>query len=118
MVGEKAVACILWADDIIMLSETSQGLQNQLNFLEMYADENLLRVNISKTKWTHFSRKGLFCEKSIHYKNECLEQVQNFCYLGFLINNKGHLQIGIKNLQERAMKAFFKLKNAMSESKF
>ena len=116
--GDTKVTCILWADDILMLSELSLGLQNQLIFLENYAAANLLQVNIDKTKWIHFNKKGLFCNQSILYKNECLEQVNNFFYLGFLANSKGSVRNGIKNLQERAMKAYFKMKNAMYESIF
>ena len=116
--GDTNVTCILWADDILMLSESARGLQNQMAFLERYSEANQLQVNIKKTKWIHFNKKGIFCKQSIIYQNECLEQIDNFSYLGFLVNNKGNVSNGIKNLQERAMKAYFKMKNAMHESIF
>ena len=44
------IPCILWADDIIILSETKTGLQAQLNALETYCKSNSLTINTDKTK--------------------------------------------------------------------
>ena len=41
--------CILYADDLMLISETAEGLQNCLNKLDSYCQQWNLSVNISKT---------------------------------------------------------------------
>ena len=40
----------LYADDLVLLSETEQGLQKQINTLKEYCDKWKLRINTKKTK--------------------------------------------------------------------
>jgi hypothetical protein len=35
----KLVSCLLYADDIVLLSESAQGLQNLLNKLKIFCDK-------------------------------------------------------------------------------
>ena len=42
----KHPSCIIWADDIITLSETLEGLNKILNSLAKYCEENDLVVNV------------------------------------------------------------------------
>lgn len=44
----KEIPAIIWADDILLLSTTKHGLQNQLNALLKYSDDNGLTVNTKK----------------------------------------------------------------------
>ena len=53
------LSCIIWAADIIFLSETKSGLQNQLEFLKSYCASNVLDVNLSKTKCMYLNFKIL-----------------------------------------------------------
>ena len=43
------INCILWADDILILSETDEGLQKSLQNLHEYCISNKLSVNMDKT---------------------------------------------------------------------
>ena len=49
-IGQMIIAHILWADDLILMSDTPEGLQNQLNGLFKCCSKNLLVVNAVKTK--------------------------------------------------------------------
>jgi len=51
----------LYADDIVILSESETGLQNGLDLLECYCDRWKLKVNISKTKAMLFKKGGRNC---------------------------------------------------------
>ena len=42
----ERINCILWADDIILLSETEEGLNKLLNQVKLYSDQNKLKVSI------------------------------------------------------------------------
>ena len=48
--GEHEVKCLLYTDDLLILSETAQGLQNALNRLNIYCKTWRLQMNIKKTK--------------------------------------------------------------------
>ena len=47
--GATEIFMLLFADDIILLSRTPAGLQNQLNHLETESDRLYLTVNLDKT---------------------------------------------------------------------
>ena len=44
-------SCLLWADDIIMLSENEEGLNEMLKSLGGYCKENELTLNVNKTRF-------------------------------------------------------------------
>ena len=113
-----SIACLLWADDILLLSKSRAGLQKQLQFLEDFSDNNILEVNIDKTKAMCFNKKGELYYCGLTYKGELLEVVNEYSYLGFLTKSNGNVEPGIKNLQERATKAFFRIKNSLPGSLF
>ena len=48
--GETEISCLMWADDILILSETEEGLQKKLHALERYSKANKLTVNTKKTQ--------------------------------------------------------------------
>ena len=48
-------SCIIWADDVLLLSESECGLKEMLLTLETYCNDNKLTVNVKKTKdWTSY----------------------------------------------------------------
>ena len=112
------ISCIIWADDILLLSETKSGLQSQLESLHLYSITNLLSVNLKKTKCMCFNRKGTFIRSNLHLNGTHLEDVNEILYLGFLVRCNGNVLHGLKNLRERASKAFFKIKYALGHQLF
>ena len=52
----STISCLLWADDILMLSESKAGLQAKLDALEKYCDTNKLSVNTKKTQCMIFNK--------------------------------------------------------------
>ena len=42
---EVKINCLLWADDIILLSETEEGLRSLLKDIDTYCKENGLNIN-------------------------------------------------------------------------
>ena len=49
---------LLYADDIVLMSETAEDLQNALNILKSYCDHWKLTVNVNKTKSMIFRKGG------------------------------------------------------------
>ena len=55
--GCEIIMYLLWADDLVLMSETVEGLQRQINRLSQYCSRNQLIVNTLKTKVMVFGRK-------------------------------------------------------------
>jgi hypothetical protein len=47
---DSNIGCLLFADDLLILSETKKGLQHSLNNLSNYCDNWQLAINVNKTK--------------------------------------------------------------------
>ena len=105
--------CLIWADDIILLSESEDGLNCMLKAMEEYCNENELLLNTDKTKCMIFNKTGRLIRKRFTFHNTKLETVRAYKYLGFLITPSGEINAGLNDLRDRAMKAFFRLKTTL-----
>ena len=106
-------SCLIWADDIILLSESDKGLEYMLKAMEGYCKGNELLLNTDKTKVMIFNKTGRLIRKNFIFNNIQLETVRSYKYLGFLITPSGEINSGLNDLRDRAMKAFFKLKTTV-----
>ena len=104
------IPCLLWADDIVLLSLSKSGLQQQIDKLEIFAESNNLIVNSNKTKCMCFNKRGILIKNYFTYKSDMFEDVHCYKYLGFIVSCNGNLTRGIKDLNERANKAYHLLK--------
>ena len=68
---------LLYADDIVVLTESSDELQTALVSLSEYRDENELTVNINETKVIIFSRGKLRNTPQFRYKSNIIEVVDD-----------------------------------------
>ena len=107
---------LFWADDIVLFSESEEGLRKMLKTMERYCEKNELTLNTDKTKCMIFNKTGKLLRTPFYYNNKKLENVNKFKYLGFLLTPSGEINSGMKDLRDRALKGFFKLKNDMGES--
>ena len=98
-----------------MFSESEEGLRKMLQTMEKYCAENELTLNTDKTKCMIFNKGGKLLKTAFHYNGEKLENVNKFKYLGFLITPSGEIKSGLLDLRDRALKAFYKLKNALGD---
>ena len=112
--GDNRISCLLWADDILILSESEKGLQTKLNELEKYCETNKLSVNTKKTQCMIFNKTGrLLKNYKFVYKNSPLECVREYKYLGFIVTPSGEVRTGLEDLRRRALRALAKMKSAL-----
>ena len=109
-------SCLIWADDIVIFSENEEGLNKMLKSMEKYCEENELVLNIDKTKCMIFNKSGRLIRKYFSFHDTKLETVRSYKYLGFVITPSGEIKTGLKDLRDRAMRAFYKLKTSMGTS--
>ena len=107
------ISSILWADDIVLLSENENGLREMLKVLEEYSSENKLEINNDKTKIMIFNKTGRLMNRLYYIKGNLLECVRSYKYLGFLLTPSGEINSGLRDLRDRALRAFMGIKNSL-----
>ena len=109
----KTLSCILWADDLVMFSETKEGLTKMINKLVMFATENGLKINNEKTKCMIFNKTGRHIPCSVPCGDSVINSTREYKYLGFLVTPSGEVNTGIRDLKSRAMYALVQLRRKM-----
>ena len=112
--NNTSIPCILWADDIVLLSETREGLQSQINFLHSYCNKNKLSVNVKKTACICFNKSGALINNAFLYNNLLIPDKKCIKYLGFCITANGGIKEGLEDLKNRAGNAYYKLKTCLN----
>ena len=113
-IGGKLINNIIWADDLVILSETETGLNDMLKELDLFTEENSLMINIDKTKAMIFNKTGRLLRRNFKYKNSIIETVREYKYLGFILVPSGSVVQGLNDLKSRGNRAIFQIKNKMS----
>ncbi|XP_055910471.1 uncharacterized protein LOC129944835 [Eupeodes corollae] len=96
--GSLRIPCLIFADDIVFLAESVDGMQLMINRLEHYCDLWNLTVNLGKSKMMIFRDGGGRYSRNERwtYKGQNLEIVREYNYLGVLIcanlNVKKHFE--------------------------
>ena len=114
--GTCSINSLFWADDLVMFAKNEDKLKEMLNILEDYCSKNELAVNTTKTKCMVFNKTGRLYRNKFYLDGVLLENIRSYKYLGFLVTPSGELNSGIKDLRDRAFKAFMKLRNDLGVS--
>ena len=109
----KTLSSILWADDLVMFSETKEGLAKMVDKLSLFASENGLKINVDKTKCMVFNKSGRHIRCTIPCGNTVINSTREYKYLGFLVTPSGEVNTGIRDLKSRALYAFVQLRKKM-----
>lgn len=104
--------CLIYADDVLLLSESKEGLQSCLNSLQTYCDFWKLKINTDKTKVIIFS-VGKTKKENIQFKlnDSVIEIVEKYKYLGILLSYNGNLKHAADHMYQKSLKAIFSLKS-------
>ena len=98
---------LLYADDIVLISDSHVGLQNLLNSLKQYCSIWHLIVNTAKTKvLIHGSKTA----PSFIFDGQQIETVESYKYLGHVISNNKNMHARMsEHVLTQARKAVFAL---------
>ena len=107
---------LLYADDLILMSNSMEGLNKCLEKLRCYCDTWQMEVNLKKSQVIVFNSAGrLLTGYNFFYGEKQLEQVKTYCYLGIEISCSGTLGLARNSLIEKAQKACFPLKALINQ---
>ena len=109
------LSCLLYADDLVILSTTKEGLQQSLNSASSYFDEWNLEINHEKSKCMIFNKRGDKGKDLFNIKGNALKNVKTYKYLGVIISSKKcMLSKTLDHLSVKANKALFSLKSNLN----
>ena len=111
--GAEKYSCMMYADDLVLISETEKGLQSAVKKLEAYCWRWRLTVNITKTKVLVFNKGGKMNPITINFGTNKLENVKQYEYLGILFTNSGSMVPAMEQQYRKGMKAWYALTNAI-----
>jgi hypothetical protein len=116
--ADNKINALMYADDLVLISETKEGLQRQIDSLHDYCQKWKLKINIKKTKSMVFNRGNNLIKTSFYVGGSPIENVKSFKYLGFTISAKNcSFQNTIDDLSVKANRAIFAIKNKIKLSK-
>ena len=72
-----------------------------------------MSINPEKTKGMIFNKSGKFFRRNFKLDNEHIFTTNSYKYHGFIITPPGAISSGLKDLKDRALKAYYKLKKTM-----
>ena len=111
VLSDEIIVHLLWADDLILFSDTQQGLQKLLNGLQKFCHNNHMVVNETKTKVMCFGKP---LNPDVHFNGKLIKQVDTYKYLGNIIRsvhrcNQDTFAENYQYLSDQARKAIFSL---------
>jgi hypothetical protein len=110
----KSVSCLLYADDIVLLSQFAKGLQNLLNKLKLFYDKWNLSVNTEKSKVMIFNKSGRkLTGYSFIYAQPSIWQASEYKYLGIIFKPSGSFLYATDQLSKKACKAMFCIQKSL-----
>ncbi len=114
--NHTGINSLFWADDLVMFAKSKEDLDKMLKILEEYCGENEIKINTKKTKCMIFNKTGRLMRRPFYLDGVQLECVRSYKYLGFVVTPSGEIQTGLKDLRDRAFKAYMKLKCDLGSS--
>ena len=102
---DEKIHHFLYADDLVLVSHSADGLQRSLNKLSAYAKQKCLTINTKKSITMIFNLPGRHIKKQFNIEGKKLESVNTFCYLGFDVKSSGTVKHAMNTLNEKAKKA-------------
>lgn len=107
LIFRERINGLLFADDVALLAETAENMEGMLDTLHEYCSRWGLQLNTQKTKMMKSPWSSN--ESKFHYNLTEIEEVEEYKYLGFHINNRGDINQSMQVLLESGNKALHSL---------
>ena len=112
------ISCLLYADDLIIMSEKACGLQEALKKLNTYCQKWNLEINVEKTKIMIFNKSGKLMKKhKFTINNTQIDITDSYKYLGTIFKPSGTFTAAVKHLTNKAKKAIFSIRNIFPQNR-
>ena len=112
-----SINCLLYADDLVFISESANGLQRCLNDLNSFCDKWHMKINLTKTKCMIITRNGHGEKLNFKFNGEGVTQTNSYCYLGTMISSCGSFSLAMRTQYKKGIKAMFALLSSINRTK-
>ena len=113
--GTDKINALAYADDIVLISRTREGLQRALDTTQEYCENWKLQVNHKKTQCMTFTRGTQKEKTTFRINNIPLQNVKEYKYLGIIVNKKNcTFNPAIKALRTKATRAIYAIKSKVN----
>ena len=112
---DTEIKCLFYADDLVLLSPTKEGLQQHLSELDKYCQTWALTVNQTKTNVLIFQKRSRPQRDNTIFTigNNPIKETTNYTYLGLKISNTGNFNLAVNELRDKAKRAFYAIKKSI-----
>ena len=111
--GDMKLSSLLYADDLVLISETNEGIQRAMDRLGDFCSKWCLTINTQKSKLLCINKTYCKAPPSLYLGCASLSLVSSYKYLGLEVSDDGKTDIMVKDLYHRALKVFFKLTRSL-----
>ena len=96
----------MYADDLILLSETAEDLQSQLDKLNVFATKVQMEVNVNKTKIMLFKKKKRKskAKKKCYLGDNAISECDSYKFLGVIFKSNGSYNCILKRSSKKLVK--------------
>ena len=102
--------CLLYADDLVLISSSANGLQNALSAFSQFCRDWRMTINTKKPKAIIFQkkhRKSTLLKHKFCINGENVEITNSYTYLGVRFSTNGTLKENKTILKEKTRRSFF-----------
>ncbi len=115
--GKVKVGCLMYADDLVIMSDSKKGMECSLDKLAKYCSKWKLQINTKKSKIMICSHKRSVCKELFYLDTEELECVHKYKYLGLDICSNGSMYAAQDKLVSKGLKSWHYIRNSLYSSK-
>ena len=104
----------MYADDLVLLSQSYEGIQSLLERFKSFCDTWNLKVNVDKTKIMISNKSGKILKRfSFRYENQNIEITNEYKYLCIIFKPSGTFSYATSHLSKKASKAIFCIRKSL-----
>ena len=103
------ILILLCADDVLLISESANGLQNAINAFSLYYKQWKLKVSTNKTKIMVFSKRKFGIDSFFLFDNTKLEECEDISYLGITLDYNGSFIKAKNKLVQQEQKVLYSI---------
>ncbi|KAK3084015.1 hypothetical protein FSP39_006761 [Pinctada imbricata] len=119
VINDSTVKCLLYADDLVIMSTSKSGIQQKFDELGEYCKKWRLHVNTDKTMVMEIANNSKVSKNAdIKFNGEYIAYTKSYKYLGVIFDACNNFSIARNNMYERGHKALFKLKSVVDREFF
>ena len=121
VIHDQKVQALMFADDVVVFSQSATGLKTAINITTNFFNENNLSVNYTKSQVMIFNARGVLLdghpEHVFHADGQQLKVVSEYTYLGFKLVPSGTVSYGADELFCKSRRSWFAISNLIFKHK-